>query len=166
MDFPGGLLQTADPADQRPLLFQRAHCRALLWLRDAKPARQSFLGDFSLDLDTARSLPDALVPALGAPKKKPKAKSATRTWKDADSRLALNPRPPPQPGLHLRGRGYEAHLSVYGRGDFDDDGIEDVLIRRDGFPASGSYQEFGLFLLTRTAEGSPFKVLRSASEGY
>ena len=41
-----------------------------------------------------------------------------------------------------------------------------MLIRRDGFAIGGSYQEFGLFLLTRTAAGAPFKVLRSTSEGY
>ena len=78
----------------------------------------------------------------------------------------MNPVPPPQPGLYLRGNVYDAELSIYGRGDFDGDGIEDVLVRRDGFAQGGSYQEFGLFLLTRTAAGAPFKVLRSTSEGY
>jgi hypothetical protein len=163
MDFPGGMLETPDPADQRPLLFQRAHCRALLWLRDAKPSRQSFLGDLPLSLDTARSLPDALIPRLGVPRKH---RPSTRTWKKADPKLALNPDAPPRKGLYLKGRDYEARISIYGRGDVDGDGIEDVLVRRDGYAVGGSYQEFGLFLLTRTAEGAPFKVLRSASEGY
>jgi hypothetical protein len=165
VDFPAGMLETPDPINQRPLLFQRAHCRALLWLKDAKPSRRSFLGGLVLSLETAGSLPDVLIPNLGVPKKKARA-SGARTWKAADAKLALNPTPPPQPGFYLRGRDYEAEVSIYGRGDFDGDGLEDVLIRRDGYPRKGSYQEFGLFLLTRTAEGAPFKVLRSASEGY
>ena len=163
VDFPGGTLLAADPADQRPLLFQRAHCRGLAWLRDARPSRQSFLGELPLDLQTARALPDALIPALGAPRK---PRPSRRSWQAADPRLALMPTPPPRPGLYLRGRGYEARLSIYGRGDFDGDGIEDVLVRRDGYARGGSYQEFGLFLLTRTAEGAPLTVLRSTSEGY
>jgi hypothetical protein len=163
VDFPGGTLETPDPADQRPLLFQRAHCRALLWLRDAKPSRQSFLGDLPLSLDTARLLPDTLIPRLGVPRKN---RPSTRTWKQADPKLALMPDAPPRKGLYLKGRHYEALISIYGRGDVDGDGIEDVLVRRDGYAAGGSYQEFGLFLLTRTAEGAPFKVLRSVSEGH
>jgi hypothetical protein len=163
VDFPGGMLLAADPADQRPLLSQRTHCRGLLWLRDAKASRQSFLGQLPLDLDTARTLPDAFVPALGAPRK---PRPSRRSWRSADPKLGLMASPPPGAGLHLRGRNYQAHLSLYGRGDFDGDGLEDVLIRRDGNALGGSYQEFGLFLLTRTAEGAPFKVLRSASEGY
>jgi hypothetical protein len=163
VDFPGGTLLAADPANQRPLLSQRTHCRGLLWLRDAKASRQSFLGLLPLDLGTARSLPDTLIPALGA---KRKQRPSRRSWKSADPKLGLMASPPPGAGLHLRGRNYQAHLSLYGRGDFDGDGLEDLLIRRDGFVVGGSYQEFGLFLLTRTAEGAPFKVLRSTSEGY
>ena len=41
-----------------------------------------------------------------------------------------------------------------------------VLIRRDGFATGGTYQEYGLFLLTRSAAGAPLKVLRSFSDGY
>jgi hypothetical protein len=163
VEFPGGTLLTGDPADQRPLLFERTHCRGLLWLRDAKPSKQSFLGELPLDLDTARTLPDSLIPALGA-RRKPRPSS--RSWKAADPKLGLMPDPPPRAGLYLRGRNYDARLSLYGRGDFDGDGFEDVLVRRDGFAIGGSYQEFGLFLLTRTAAGAPFKVLRSISEGY
>ena len=163
VDFPGGMLLSADPVDQRPLLSQRMHCRGLLWLRDAKPSRQSFLGQLPLDLESARSLPDTLIPALGT---KRKQRPSRRSWQAADPKLGLMASPPPGAGLHLRGRNYQAHLSLYGRGDFDGDGLEDVLIRRDGFATGGSYQEFGLFLLTRTAEGAPFKVLRSTSEGY
>jgi hypothetical protein len=163
LEFPGGMLQSSDPADQRPLLFERTHCRGLLWLREAKPSRQSFLGDLPLDLATARSLPDNLIPALGAPRKQ---RPSRRSWKSADPKLGLMPEPPPRPGLYLRGRNYDARLFLYGRGDFDGDGIEDILVRRDGYAIGGSYQEFGLFLLTRTASGAPFKVLRSTSEGY
>jgi hypothetical protein len=165
IDFPGGQLETPDPVDQRLLLSQRAHCRALLWLKGAAPARESFLGELPPDLATAQSLPEAMIPTLGARRKKAAVRTS-RTWKGADPKLALNPQPPPKPGLYLRGRGYEAELAFYGRGDFDGDGFEDVLIRVDAYPRQGSYQEFGLFLLTRTAAGAPFKVLRSTSEGY
>ena len=78
----------------------------------------------------------------------------------------VDQRPLRRPGLYLKGRDYEARMSIFARGDFNADGIEDILIRRDGFTTGGSYQEFGLFLLTRPAAGAPLKVLRSFSDGY
>jgi len=44
-------------------------------------------------------------------------------------------------------------------GDFNHDGIEDLLISTYGTVAGGSYESLGLYVVGRESEGAPMKVL-------
>lgn len=68
-----------------------------------------------------------------------------------------------KPGRHdqlaVFGHGWLADLTIYARGDFDGDGFEDILLRRDGRVSVGTYGTSDLFVLTRTKSEGPLRVL-------
>ena len=166
-ELAGGLPGSPEPddvVDFRPMVSRRVHCRALLWLREARPARASFLGPLPLTVPGVGALPAALRFWILPPGEKPPA--GLVTWKDADPSLRAHPRASRPPELMVLSDHYEAIVSVYARGDFDGDGLEDTLIARDAFPIGGSYQDTSIFLITRRAPKAPLTVIRTFSDGY
>jgi hypothetical protein len=55
---------------------------------------------------------------------------------------------------------WEANVALYARGDFDGNGIEELLLRKDGALLQGTYRDHCLFILTRTSNQGPLRVVR------
>jgi hypothetical protein len=153
-----------DPREHASLLTAGAHCRALSWLREARPARASFLDGFALDERAPDLLPADLHPALAVGQVvKAHAAAPARTWRSLDPRLRAELGPGGE--LRVHGRGYQARVYEYARGDFDRDGLEDLLLRRDGVLGAGEAHDVAVFVLTRAGPRDPLRVLRRESYG-
>ncbi len=152
-------LDTEDPLDFGPLLYTGSHCEVLARLRKARPAQTSFLLDFQLDARAPASLPPDLAITLsnGEARKVTAAREKGLSWKAYDPKLRA--RPGARGVLKVTTEGMEMTLTEYGRGDFDGDGLEDILIGRNGGPTEGTYADHSVFVLTRTAPGAPLKVV-------
>jgi hypothetical protein len=157
-----GDVDTVTPGDQRSFLSLAAHCQALGMLRAARPAQRTYLDRFALD----QQAPDFLPSELRVDPSPARSQDARKgqTWRGADPKVKAKVLKADV--LRGAGRGYVSRVFEYARGDFDGDGIEDLLIRTEGELNGGTYQDNGVFLLTRTAPDAPLKTLKRWRESY
>lgn len=156
-------LDSADPVDWGGLLMRGAHCRALAQLGRARAARESFLDGFKLDRKAPGLLPADLHLAVSPQEEKRvrEAQAAGRPWKALDPKLTATATRPGE--LRAKGRGYEVRVWEYGRGDVDGDGIEDLVVRTQGYFTEGSYIDCHVFVLTRTSPNGRITVRQASS---
>jgi hypothetical protein len=161
-------IETDDPEDQWPLIQQLADCQALQMLSQAGPSARTFLGGFRLNAKAPAALPADFYLDL-SPDEEAEVKAAVgagRTWKSFDPKVHVTPAQDSRVQLQLKGHGYSAGLAEVARGDFDHDGIEDILIRRIAFPDGGSLTDYSVFVLTRTSETAPLRTLKTWRQAY
>lgn len=130
-----------------------ADCLVLHELWSAKPARASYLHDLPWD---ARVLPlPESERAAGA------AAGFGQTWRDFDpsAAAAADARGPDE--IVVTGKGFIERLILWGRGDFNGDGLEDLLVQSFDTLTEGTYRNTRLFVLTRRTADVPLSVVRS-----
>lgn len=155
-------IETDDPADQGTLLGTLADCQTLRMLRDARSSARTFLDDFRLDAGALGALPADFYPDL-SPDEAASLQTASRagqTWQMFDPQVRMVEPRDARGRLRVQGDGYQADLDEVARGDFDRDGIEDLLIRRTARPTGGSLIDPTVFLLTRTRAGGRLTILQ------
>ncbi len=153
----------ADRPDQGVLDGVIADCEALKMMLLARPSKLTFLDGFHLDAKALVLLPAAFYLDL-SPDEEADLKAAAiagRTWKDFDPTVHVAKTTDERVQLLVKGTGYDANLSEYARGDFDHDGVEDILIRRFAYPHGGSMTDYTVFLLTRDSQTAPLRTLKS-----
>jgi hypothetical protein len=158
-----GLGSSFDPPDEQTWQVLKSagiECLALRALASARPSRSTFLDAFKLDEKSVEVLP----PSLGAVVSTDDQKRVQAAESEGKSWLAFTPglraAPNPGGGLHVRLPGWEMLLKEYARGDFDGDGIEDVLVRDEISGTTGTYADVRLLVLTRTSAGAMLRVAK------
>jgi hypothetical protein len=125
-------------------------CLALSMLQSAKPARKSRLTKLLSAKDATQLLP----PQLGLSdfaddrRKVNQAAADCRSWKAYD--LSLHRTQHSSDKFSVQADIWSGEVLYYARADFDADGYDDLLVRRDGHADEGSYGATALFLLSRT----------------
>lgn len=134
-------------------------CWALNALEQVAPAKISFLRDFRLDADAPRYLPPELATAVsnGESRAAQLADEQGLTWQEYQHNLKVQTI---TNAIAVENGPERTKLEMYARGDFDHDGIEDILIRDDSSVLGGTYSDSRLFLLTRTAANAKLKILK------
>jgi hypothetical protein len=145
--------------DASVLKSRGVDCQALRALRQAKPARVSHVSDFHLDAKAPGLLPATLAPSLSSDEEQTVKDAAARglSWLDYQPKLTSKPG---ERQLSVTADDTTTKLEIYGRGDFNNDGIEDILIRADVSLAAGSYTNSRLFLLTREKDEGRLRLIR------
>ncbi|WP_157619076.1 hypothetical protein [Skermanella stibiiresistens] len=148
--------------EYRVLRSTGTRCAALDLIGRAKPAERSFVKDFRFDKVAAHDLPPALALAVSPDEERrvKRAAAAGGSILDVDRSITLH-------GLdtgsaELRAKDWKARLAVLARGDFDGDGIEDMLVRRDASKTGGTYASSDLFVLTRTTPSKRLHIITPA----
>ena len=139
-------------------------CFALDALSRAKPATSSFVSDFELNSDALSILPPLFRP-VGSCEYLRSSWLANRdglSWFGFQHRdpyyAVAGVRPLSEIELEIDAEHWSMHVELYGRGDFNGDGREDLLMRtidrfRDGFDDSH------LFLLVRDGPASTLQIV-------
>ncbi|MBZ4416619.1 hypothetical protein [Myxococcus sp. RHSTA-1-4] len=140
---------------------QLLRCRALKMVTTARPSRVSHVRDLFSTKALGKVLPAALAPAIvpGDAEERSRASGEGRTWNDLDSRLRFEPIPERKEELRVRGSGVTGDLSQWALGDFNGDGVEDLILLRTVSPEGGSAVDMAAFLLTRTQPGGVLTIL-------
>jgi hypothetical protein len=158
----GGDFVAGNPSDTQIYHSDLLPCRTLQILKNARPAQTSFLGAFQFTKDVVAILPPSVALLAG---------DQTEAEEAAEKRgLSLKQFDPSikstgaqQDYLAVETKTWEGHISYLARGDFDGKGFEEVLIEREGHfkevHRSGGHAD-SLFILTRTTNSGPLKVVR------
>jgi hypothetical protein len=151
---------TDNERDWQLIWAQGLRCVALNWLKSAQPAKISLIDNFHLDRRAAESLP----PQLALPVAREEVERARKAAAACQSIKILEPstktKVRSKTRITFEGQGWEAEVIEYARGDFDGDGFEDLLLRRDGGLKGGSYHRTNVFILTRTPKDKCLRVVR------
>jgi hypothetical protein len=136
-----------------------ADCRALALLKDAAPARVSYLQDFRLDTSAPAMLPAqfAIIVSNEEQQSLAAAAHANKSWLEYQPKLKAEQA---NGRLTVDAAGMRGVLRLYARGDFNGDGVEDLLIREDYAALGGTYSGSRLFLLTRRRGERVLQVLK------
>jgi hypothetical protein len=136
-----------------------ADCLTLEILKKAEPAKMTFLAQFRLDDSAADLLPPTLAfaPTTTDTEAVEAAAKKGLAWRQYDPGMKSVRQ---NEALVLHDTWWRIKLQIYARGDFNSDGIEDVVIRTDEEATQGSYSGTKLFLLTRTSSSGRLQLLK------
>jgi hypothetical protein len=134
-------------------------CLAVKALYHARAPRVSFLRTFRLDAQALGILPPDLAPIISDEDRQKVHKAASKgmSWKQFD----------PSATASVQGESFavlsedtRTTVKIYGRGDFNADGIDDLLVRVDTAAVHGTYRTSRLLLLTRTRNDGVLQLIR------
>lgn len=149
------------PVDERTAQSLKSvgvDCKAIVAIRKARKPRVDYFGDFRLDSNAVNLLPAVLgpVPDRNANKVTP-AETRDKSWKDFYPSLRASV--DDQGALIVELPGWIVRVREYARGDFDGDGIEDLLVRDDAADLQGANDSERLLLLTRRSSDGKLEFL-------
>ena len=146
-------------------VFAKAQLYPLIYLHRAVGARQSFVSDFDITTRPLATLPALLGPVLSADQAaaitRRAAGSASRRGLEGDL-LAPSARVTviDKNTIRIADRSAEVRLTVLAWGDFNRDGLEDVLISATTFARGGTVpKHFAVAVLTRKTQTGPLTVV-------
>jgi hypothetical protein len=151
----------ATTADMTGLSVFIERCDALTLLKDAVPARKSFVQQLKLDAATARQLPASLIPPSVAETMDDKRDDASRHGKaigDAFPKAKFKPDAPYQ--VEIRANDWIVVVTVQAWADFDRDGLEDVLLFTANYIDGGTLRCYGHELITRRSANGKIELLK------
>jgi len=132
-------------------LYTQALCRGIEAMRRAQPAETSYLREFVLDEEAIHLLP-AMVDIS------PSCDYRCRQWVANERRIPLSRFEPvirvtvkSDEEMRIRTIDWVSIVTILGRGDFDGDGLDNLLVLIDGGSMSGTWGGAALYLLARDA---------------
>ena len=142
------------------LWAQGTRCLALSLLVDGRPAIQSHLARFRWEKVTLSDLPPELGFAISPEEEGTvrRAAAACESLGKIDPALRITKRKDDM--LSVRAPTWTGSITLYARGDFDHDGIEDLLVERDAAVRRGSATLSSLFVVTRKTDEDCLRVAR------
>ncbi len=148
----------------KPQIFNLAYCRAIAMLAQAKPARVSYLRGLKLNAGVLDYLPalvnlypscEFICYAIAANERAiPFTKFETPLVVDVKSDGEMT----------VWTTGWMVQLTVVARGDFTDDGVDDMLLLANGGATEGTYGTTRLYLMSRNKPDTVLHVINAEQE--
>jgi hypothetical protein len=134
-------------------------CLAVKALYRATVPRKSFLRAFHLDLQAFELLPPNLAPIISDEDRQKVQSAAAKgiSWKQFDSSASASVQ---GESLAVLSDDTRTTVKIYGRGDFNADGIDDLMVRVDTAAMHGTYRTSRLLLLTKTRSDGILQMIR------
>ncbi len=146
-------------------LLNQALCRGIEGMRRAQPAETSYLRDFVLDEEAIHLLP-AMVTAIGS------CDFLCRQWVANERRIPLSRFEPvikvtvtSDEEVRIRTIDWVSIVTMLGRGDFNGDGLDDLLVLANSGSMSGTWSGAELYLLSRDAADAVLFVAEELTDG-
>ncbi|WKE64621.1 hypothetical protein PVT67_13210 [Gallaecimonas kandeliae] len=151
-----GMKGEDDPSNQH-IFGTDLNCRVNEELLKLGEAQGSFVRGLPLDESFARLAPAALGMQISN-EDKAKAKSA-KSW-NAFSQIKKVDKINDHEAVFYDGSGGIQHLSVLATGDYNGDGIEDLVVNLNNSVEGGSFDASYAFILTRRSKNAPLELLK------
>ncbi len=148
----------------KALNYQKATCRIIELLRDAKPARMSHVRTFTLDAEAINYLPAMvdLHPLCGAvgPQYLANDKGIPLAQFSKVGKVeVIGPHE-----MRLDSVGSRVRVATMARGDFNGDGLDDLVVRVSAHVTDGTWGATTYLTLSRASPGVVLRVLDAAKE--
>lgn len=131
-----------------------ANCHAASLIAAAQPSRHSFIDNRLIDETLPQRIPSQL--AMITSSSEQALISSGKTWVQVNTFTKFTAKLP-DAGLYEHHQG-EQELAEMARGDFDGDGLEEVLLSSFDRVSGGSYAGMRLFLVSRKVSGQPYQL--------
>ena len=138
------------------MIYVLYECIAIHYLTSVNPAKHDYISHFSLDIHS----PNILSPRFGVlwgEEKRAIAEKQGKSWIEYDKDLQIEM---DNETLKVTGDAYCSYLDEYARGDFDGDGLQDVLIKVSVDYIEGHGCEQRLFLVTKKSENEDIEITK------
>jgi hypothetical protein len=139
--------------------FFIAGCDIPQMLLKAKPSATSYLDDFHLDASALDVLPAGIAGLADDSDALQAAEKKGASLKQYAPDLKVQVKETHDDRLVVQGEEARYDLEVAGFGDFNGDGIEDVLIFQASYAVGGSMHIYEPVILTRTKPGAPLRTV-------
>lgn len=140
------------------VIDKAAYCNVLFKLSAAQPSEQTYIADFSLDQETIGTLP----PQVGFIISEERTSLASRAYAagqglgDFEAYSVIESS---REHAQIAGDDWVMKLDVVAHGDFNADGIEDLLMKVNYRATEGSYRDSRVFVLTRTEKSGRIQLV-------
>lgn len=162
LQVKGSALHAVDPTDEAPFMVLTRMCDASAAILEAKPAEQSHLNNIKFDATLPKALPIEFVLVTSVVDRGRLLNKYPRAhWGDVEEITAVE-----TCGAHCAvysSAGAKQEVRLVARGDFDSDGISDILVSSLDSLEDGTYSALRLFLLTRRQKDGELELLREFS---
>lgn len=146
-------------SEQNAFLEFQTACESAQILASAHSSTMSFLPKQTFTIDSPKQLPKSLALVISQTQLNTLQNDASKdTWADFNTIVNFEQITPHQALYHSKSGTQK--LSEIGRGDFNQDGIEDILLRSEDSVAGGSYFNVRLFALTVLDSNGHWRELR------
>lgn len=130
-----------------------ADCHALKALSQAIPAQRTHLAGFQLHEQVINDLPPdlSLILSKDDTRKVAAANKQGLSWREFQPITRVT-----RENSHtvlVEGNGWNVRIKIYAFGDFNADGLEDILVTTHGWLTEGTYATTRLLVLTRFQDG-------------
>ena len=142
-------------------LYNQAICRAIEMLKQATPARRSYLREFVLDENAVAYLPAMAfrMPSCGYQCRQRLANERRIPVAQFEELVRIDSKGVDD--LELETPTMETRITVMARGDLNADGLDDMLVLSNTDATEGSGWWSGIYLLTREAPNAVLFVLNA-----
>lgn len=151
-------LNTTRERDNAPFMEMAVMCRATQKIVNARPAKRSYLNSIVFDADLPALLPKQVAMILSTSESDRIEKDQNiKYWSQVNKITAVDASGPNLATYKFDGG--EQELELVARGDFNHDGIEDMMITSRDSVSDGTYSAIRLFKLTRLSENGSVSLL-------
>jgi hypothetical protein len=141
--------------------FFKLSCDPIQWLSQAKPSKKSFVKNYSFSKKSLKELPPSLG-GLGGDssykEKLEKALSQGKSWSGFDPSMKVKKVSSDQ--LEIANKGERIIFQILASGDFNDDGLEDLMLFIATYAVGGTYHAYETAIVTRKEGERRFRIVK------
>lgn len=151
-------ISTVNEHEASAFMEIKAMCRAAQTISNAKPATRSFLSEFRFDEDLPDQLPKSLALFTSVAEGLAQTKNdSLKYWSDVNKIHAVE-LAGANKALYQHDAGTQ-QIELVAKGDFNSDGIEDLLISSRESVEGGTYNAIRIVGISKLSEGGKFVEL-------
>ena len=122
-----------------------------------KPSKESFLSSFKHSLALPKQMPPELALIISNDDERRLAKASS--WEEMSHIKKVEPVTDDQ-AMYYDNSGGIQRLTIMAKGDYNQDGIEDIILRMSNSVKGGSYSSSYSYIVTRLAADAPYTLIK------
>ena len=149
--------KSANYKEQVALLATNKICTTWTDMGKLKPSKESFLSSFKHSLALPKQMPPELALIISNDDERRLAKASS--WEEMSHIAKVEPVNDDQ-AIYYDNSGGIQRLTIMAKGDYNQDGIEDIVLHLANAVERGSYSSSYSYIVTRLAADAPYTLIK------